>query len=110
MKSKRWLWLAVLPYVVSVSSNEYTIKFKTAPDTHSEYSSVYVTPWIEISCTKGPGSDCEWIQDLADALNQAHERRMERNKDNEVDLLSPSAYGCIDKATGVQYWQKEPCP
>lgn len=76
---KRFAWLLALPYVVTVSS--------TAPcnfDTKRFYplycgATTYSLNKAGFECgtnDRVPQDQCEWLYDFAEALNQAHERRV----------------------------------
>jgi hypothetical protein len=107
---KRWVWLAALPYVVTVSTSQGPCKREVysscvsnvcfsqecaerEPDEFS-YS-------IEISTKPGIGKvtfqERDVAEDVAEALNQAHERRTSGCKDPQTM--------CMDDPSNP-YWFK----
>jgi hypothetical protein len=66
---KRFAWLLVLPYVVSLSSGlggqRNTLEFDKREDIP------------KLACI-GSVEECTWIYDMAEALNAAHERRLQK--------------------------------
>lgn len=66
----KYLWLLALPYVV-ISTNGVTRLSLNGPGNQQ----------VRFECTE---SNCDWIYDLAEALNTAHERRAFDGKRTEV--------------------------
>jgi len=70
---KKWAWMFVLPYVVVITD--------TSPYHVADFSSIGCgTTDYELTppgffCQSGEGKSCDWIYDLAESLNAAHERR-----------------------------------
>lgn len=67
---RRIAWLLALPYVVNVSTHGY-IGFGGKVKTYQ----VLELPGPKFECETSQDQDCQWLYDLAAALNEAHERK-----------------------------------
>lgn len=75
----RWIWMLALPYIVETSSMTpaiHELSFRMGPDINGEI--VSYLPKVTFHCHEAVGVTCDWIFDMAAALNEAHERRMSK--------------------------------
>lgn len=98
---KRWIWLLTLPYVVTVSSgcvkySNLSLSTVEAEPACIKYEPLYVIKKIDLGF-----SSEENAKDVAEALNEAHERRTS---------FPTSLYDCsIDPCSQhPDYWDGKP--
>lgn len=88
----RWFWLLALPYVVTYSSHpdqcpEYHSVFRSFDCKASETSEIKKGK-ISIIRFDGPaGTTKEYMEDLAAALNEAHERRRSEKAEQAISEI-----------------------
>ena len=71
---KRLAWLLVLPYVVVRSSGSWYVESKSTDDPDGAWTlNVYTRHF-------GPFENREFTADMAEALNEAHERRCTKRR------------------------------
>lgn len=63
----RWIWLAVVPWVVSVSTGQWDGNY---PLKRLKYGNMEIFAMAE-----NGKNDTGWLDDMAEAFNAAHERR-----------------------------------
>lgn len=105
---KRFAWLMLFPYVVQFSSTTMqencrcpdNVEFCYVTNCDVKIEQEYVLPvendpGFSFYC-RGPEKDCEWLYDLAEAMNNAHERRRAKTiKAITEDYLKQKDSRCV---------------
>lgn len=114
---KNWMWLFLMPYVVTVSTSMKCEEYKGPKDDKVSMflvcNDLRVVSTYEILLSSnshvlchGDATNCDWMNDAAEALNMAHERRIGKQKIEKVGPVIWDKCSEMEKKDAREYGLK----